>query len=632
MPNYVVLVRPDGQFSDISCLWACGIVSGLLGFKTSYLPPAKTRVSFYYTGQQYSFILGSYSGTMPMLNLDTAATDYNGDRAGDQKTHTTQQSDSTRTAAAQAPPIDMVEGEIDISNLMGVGITLLRHMASIQASDLARVECLLLDDIVRIISQNYRHHSSFGDFKISNDGGKLNVQWDGSSLDHEAWGVENPGDAKAKLENHNDHVNMTDNVDGYTDDGRWRFSQYLGWLGDFINVFVTDPVDALGRLAADQLRSGKARVHINNDGAVLIQSVADIVLEKVVRIPVPIRLRREEDPKGNRSDDSLRNQDQLAQWNPTGSLFEMAFQLREYSRWLGNMHSLARFRQMDRDFKVPTEKETPEPKLMSAEQDKLNVNKVGNEQVNNWRFGYACYRIYRDGSVQHVDAYGNSYTSTQTGIQISTTQDLLLQAAGSINIVAGRDINLLAKKNVGITAIEERIRLKAELGIWCLVQTGKFIVDFINVGVAFFRNAKLNVNNVLSTSVGGNLEVAGVVTGIQVAAVQTLVEGHHDGHVYPGFPAPDSSEDKFNFQESYGSVDLHQTHTQSTLDRGEQASSGSWALAGNSVSGRGAPWPGEAPTEKKSTGGQDLNQPSEVAATARPATLAPADIVLKVQV
>ena len=61
------------------------------------------------------------------------------------------------------PPVDLLPGELDLTNLHGVGVTLLRHLASLQAGDLARVECHLLDDLVRIVAQNFRHHSAIGD-------------------------------------------------------------------------------------------------------------------------------------------------------------------------------------------------------------------------------------------------------------------------------------------------------------------------------------------------------------------------------------------------------------------------------------------------------------------------------------
>jgi hypothetical protein len=629
LPNRLINVKLDGRYEAVTCVWAAGIISGLLGVNSSYTPPAKTRVLIFYTGGKYSFIIGSYSSVLTTPKLRRGVTDHNGPAAGDLQTNATLRKGDSKMADANTAPVDEVEGEFNMENYMGVGLSLLRGLASIQAGDMARVECLLLDDMVRILSRTYKHHSAFGDLKIVNDGGRLNVEWNGTSLDHEAWGELKPGDAKAKLDNNGDKVNMTDGVDGYNDDGRWRFSQYIGWLGDFINVFVTDPVNAIGKLAADQLRGGKAHIHINNDGAVLIQSVADIVLEKVVRIPVPIRLKRDEDPTGNRSDDSVRNTDQLAQWKPSddSNIFEMAFQLREYSRWLNNMHSLSRFRQLSHDFKVPTESQTPAPDLNSGEVDKKTVN----SGITNWRIAYSCIRIYRDGSVQTVDAYGNSMLTTKTGILISSTKSITLQAAGSVNIVAGRDINILAKQNVGITAVTDKVRLKAKAGIWMLVESGKFIMECLAAGKLYLKNAALNVANNLTVATTGNVETVGVVTALQMAAPSTMTADDHTGHIFPGSPQPVSDSDEFKFQEQYGDNQLYQTFSQAALERGEQESDGEWDFSGNVVSGKGAPWPGASAQEKKAVGGTNLNQPSSAAATAKPKALSMATIKMKVQ-
>lgn len=634
LPNRLISVKLDGRFEPITCLWAAGIISGLIGVNSSYTPPSKTRVLVYYTGGKYSFVIGSYSSILTVPKLKRGVTDHEGPAMGDLQTHATQRRPESKMADSNSAPVDETEGEFNMENIMGVGLSLLRGLASIQAGDMARVECLLLDDMVRILSRTYKHHSAFGDFKIVNDGGRLNVEWNGTSLDYEAWGDLKPGDAKAKLENNGDKVNMTDGVDGYTDEGRWRFTQYVGWLGDFINLFVTDPVNTIGKLAADQLRSGKSRIHINNDGAVLVQSVADIVLEKVVRIPVPIRLLRDEDPAGNRSDDSVRNTDQLAQWQPSNNdnVFEMAFQLREYARWLNNMHSMARFRQLSHDFKVPTEADTPAPQLTSGEADKQTANRdTQHHEVTNWRIAYSCIRIYRDGSVQTVDAYGNSMLTTKTGIQISSTQNILLQAAGSVNIVAGRDINLLARQSVGITAVKDKIRLKAKAGLWLLIESGKFIVDFVSSGVAFFKNASLNVNNACAIDKTGDIDANGIISAVQIEAENTMAADDHQGHIFPGAPIVTAVTDEFQFQTTYNGEQLYQTFAQSALAAGEQASDAEWPFSENAVAGKGSPWPGASAQEKKTTGGSSLNTPTSVAATAKPKALTAGAIKLKVQ-
>ena len=58
---------------------------------------------------------------------------------------------------------------------------------------------------------------------------------------------------------------------------------------------------------------------------------------------------------------------------------------------------------------------------------------------------YATIKIAKDGSILLLDSYENTITMSMTGIDVSSHNNLRLEAAGSVNIVAGRDINLLAK-------------------------------------------------------------------------------------------------------------------------------------------------------------------------------------------
>lgn len=631
VPNGTVMVRLDRpsvhEGPKYQCQWAAGIVSSLLGFRMNYLPPVNTKVVVMLTGREINYIIGSVPEGMVRPGLPGEVQQRTATGAGAPNYAASQIFSSSVHDRAQAfnahgPAVDLVEGELQLDNLAGVGISLLRHLASLQAGDLARVECHLMDDMVRIISDTFQHYTAFGDFKISNDGGKLNVIWQGTSHDHEAWGLLKANDAKMKLKPKSDTTLDFSEVDGESDDGRWRFTQYLGELGNFIQLWVTDPVEGLGKLAAGQVRAGKARLHVNNDGSVLVQSVADIVLEKVVAIPVPNQLKHEDDPHGDLSDGAPASLDPLKTWKPSdqANLFEMAFQLREYARWLNNSYSLGRFRQRRLDYEVPTEQATfnKGTDVNNREVDRAEVNKG----VNNWRLAYACIRIYRDGSIQTVDAYGNAITTTKTGVQISSASDLLLEAAGSINMVAGRDVNILARKNVNLTAVKEQIRLKAQTGLAMLVSAGHAVIELIsNRWLKII--GQLNVNNAVALQANGDVVAGGTVTGQHVAAVANdpaLMDDSGDMAVDSFYVEKASAADvpsvdaKFEFQSNYGATQQYESLTQQALRHEEQPSEGVWAFSENAVSGKGSPWPGTGVKQKISDGGTTLQQPSGAAA------------------
>lgn len=652
LPNNLIHVKLDGG-RIMDCVWAAGIISGLLGIKLNYIPPIETRVLVFVPKTQgLCYIIGSYPDNRASLSgSQQSVTDPNASSYANSEVFKTRGGGAARMS--QVPPIDLTEGDLDMTNLMGVGVSLLRHLSTLQAGDLARVECHLLDDMVRIISGTYVHHSAFGDMRITNDGGKLNVEWNGTSLNYEAWGAEHPADPKVKVTNKTeDHVSLDSNsqIDGFNDDGRWRFTSWLGWLGNFIHLFVTDPPENLGKLAAGQVRSGKFHMHVNNDGSFLLQSVSDIVLEKVVRIPVPIRKKREDDPEGNRSDGSIKEGKGLTLWQPSDGLnvFEMAFQLREYARWLNNTYSLARFRQLDQDFKVPSEADTPAPDPLAAEEDKKIIDKAAEiiptvPTTFGYRMAYSCIRIFRDGSIVLWDGYGNSVSMSDNGIQISSTSDLQLEAAGSINMIAGKEINMVARQSVNLTSVLDTVRIAALTSIQTLVKAGHFVMDFLVPGRLKVRNGTLNVNDCFGVGLSGNVDALGNITGLFLSA--SVTEGPHGyishmGHVFQGVPNVIPSIDEFRYPVLEVPKKLYQSLAQSTLVRLEQIGfdvqsvdniTVPWPLLSNIVPGKGSPWPGESATMMVA-GGVSLNSPAISNPGSTPRQMIPRPVVMQVKI
>lgn len=646
LPGQVVEVRLEGDGEVVRCVWAAGIMCGLLGFRLSHVPTINTRVLVLHSGMEHDFIVG----TLPALIVDGVQPDrkLTGEGAADYTTtapFTSRQDPNETGYTDHRPPVDLVEGEIDLSNLQGVGLSLLRHMASLQAGDLARVECHLHDDLVRIISDAFKHYTAFGEHSITNDGGRLNVVWHGTSREHEAMGRMRETDPLVKLKD-GDTVDQTD-VDPEKDDGRWRFSQYVGWLGNFVNMFVTDPVNQIGKLAEDAFRSGKARVHVGNDGAILLQSVSDIVLEKVVRIPVPVPLRREDSADGNRTDDPAANYDFLKAWQPSdqGNVFEMAFQLREYARWLSATHSLARFRQLNREWRVPTELQTPAPSLSADETDRRQANlPTASASVAAWRLAYSAIRIFRDGSIQTVDAYGNSITSTKTGVLFDTPRDFTFVAGGSFNVLAARDINLVAQKDVGITAAKGAIRVKAETALQMFVKAGHAVIEttgtyLLKLIGAFKIGTRMDVSKEGDMILRGTLHAAtAYVQGDVIArymAHATPMAGpyNHYNHVGiagpPPMPVGQVVQDEFKFPTSHPGESLYEPYGQQMLRRGELGGTTAWNLLDNAVEGKGAPWPGSR-LWKQADGGTSLNTPStDPAPAAKPQPLTSVPVVVR---
>ena len=491
----VCIAEEDSQLVIENCVWAAGIFSNLFGFRFNYTPPRGSHILVLYGGEQ-SFIIG---GFLTKFEGDTsgmkrAATSTDEKKTGVKAWFDTMLQSKLRKIHAPRdgntqnrggdPLWDMVEGELEITNLLGVGATFLRHIAQLKAGELAKVECSLIDDMVRIVSSTYKHHSSFGDYKIYNDGGRLNVRWDGTNSDWETFGKEDPEEEKIEQ---GDFKNSLKPVDNMANEAKWRFSQFVGFLGDFVNMFVTDPIVLEGSdsFLQQKTRSGKSRVHLNEDGTVLISTVNEFIIEKTPRITVPLEQLPEHHKDGNKPGEEFLNEDglkYLKNWDFEASggidnIHYCVYQVREYAKWLSNQHALAQFLRLDKDWKVPRESEVPEPELQGQHQkDKMTANK-GNKVPEAALNSYATIKICKDGSIVLLDSYDNAVTLSKSGLQLSSHNNVQIESAGSINMVAGRDINMLARNSIDLTSTKGGLSLRGENFIQQYCRRGGIILE-----------------------------------------------------------------------------------------------------------------------------------------------------------
>jgi len=189
----------------------------------------------------------------------------------------------------------------------------------------------------------------------------------------------------------------------------------------------------------------------------------------VCRISVPIKLKDEFDPEGDGhiSNSELpepTDKEPIKSWNwgASGGVeqsFWAVYQLRDYGRWFSNYYSKARFHQLKKDWKVPPENQVPEPERQhSDEDDKKSVSTGGVDEVE----VYSCIRMYRDGSISLLDGYENSVTLSRNGINIASSTNLQLEAAGNISMVAGRDVHVVGRNSADVSALKGGISIRGE--------------------------------------------------------------------------------------------------------------------------------------------------------------------------
>jgi hypothetical protein len=445
-------VEIDGVGVNLVCTWAAGIFSPILGIRTKYYPTLDTKVAILATGLNSGWIIT----TAPSEKYDIAAggaLTMAGVQLDDEKLEPFEQ-ELDGMGLSVTNPNDLLEGEFAISNNFGVAIQFLTTLIKMQASERAKIEASLMDDMVRIVSETFKHYSSFGDFQIYNDG-RLNVRFDGSSYEFESFGKENNTDPLVNVNNKQVEFQKT-----YNETGRWRFSEYIGFLGDFIHTFVTEPNETLAAIAAEAIRPGKARMQMHSDGTILMQSVADIAIERVCRVVSPTEIKRQDDPEGNKKNefDKL-NKEYLKIWSYGRDMSKAhyaSYQLRQYARWLSCFHSFARFHQLNKDWSIPKETDF-EHSWHNQEKDVEQAN-AGQDKLYDV---YATFRIMRDGSILIMDGFNSAISMVRGNIQMSAVRHIEIDAAGDIRINAGQNLYIKARRNIEISAIAGGLTLKA---------------------------------------------------------------------------------------------------------------------------------------------------------------------------
>lgn len=423
-----------------SVLAAAPVFGGLMGFNVRGRLSIGTKVAMFYGTPSFIYSVippttedGKYGHNRAMIWGDDVLDAPEGETFND-------------------APIDMVPGEFEIANLFGVAMQFLTNLMRLTAGDRAAVEVHLINDMVRIISAQYRHISGIGEDLIF-DHGRPTMERSWSSYRHELMN---------QLEESKPYADLSgDAVDAskLTDDqmliaGRHRLIEFIGFAGDFIHSFITDPAEVAASTLADMASgAGKSWIHRNSDGSVIVQSVADIRLERVCRIPVPVRNASHEDPSKTKEREYSKLDADFLKLPDFGSLdkknaYRMAYHLRSYSRWLSRYHAFARVHQLGAtDYALKGENESPKPSWTNREADR-DVAAPGVDYYDS----YACISIMRDGSIIMHDGYGSTVAMSNGNVQVSASRHLDLEAAGDIRVVAGGSLLVKVRRNVEVSA------------------------------------------------------------------------------------------------------------------------------------------------------------------------------------
>jgi hypothetical protein len=274
-------------------------LSSFLGFKEVIVPQPGSRVLCAQVGANSCYILGVIpQNNMTSENIPgrsmTGAGDPHMDQAN-QKGHV----DKNSILSINRRPSDIVDGEYAIGDEFGTMLAFFQQMITLKGSELAQVQCFLMDDLVRIISHNFQHYTALGEYNIWHDGKSIMAEFGATHQPGESYGrplVES--DSGAPMFTKTGSNDVKDDSDFYkiAEDERTRAIErlkiFLGRLGDFLHVYMVrpDPQETRGfDKKPSKPDTGLFDFHLGLDGGAHIRSVKEVFIEKTNWIRVPHR-------------------------------------------------------------------------------------------------------------------------------------------------------------------------------------------------------------------------------------------------------------------------------------------------------------------------------------------------------
>lgn len=448
---------------------ASALVSNFLGFKDCSLPQPGTRV-LCATAATTCYIIGILPSSslavdaLPsraMLGAKNALAD-GANRVGHR--------DRTTVIHDGRMPTDVVDGEYVVANELGVLLGLYQEMASLKASELAQIQCFLFDDLVRIISHNYQHFTSMGEYNIYNDGKRLMSEFGATHIPAEAYGrpaVEGDGSEPVFKDISNHSVDDKSDFYDFSVDERLkaveRFKLFLGSVGDFLHLFVVRPDPKEIRIQGKDATSpdtGLSDIHLGIDGGIHVRSVKEIFLEKTNWIRVPARIAAPDDPEGddaNSLDYEKKkpfkfNEDYKFKENP---MFQ-ALQLRDYVAYVNEKLNYQNFKKHEKDFTVNDD--------ISQEKALNEIKELDKESSLNqesYKLNTAGVYLMPNGGITIRDAWNSAIVMEGGNIYLQPAKDLVSQPLRSNIVKAGGNINMTCRGHIDLSSTLEGIRVKS---------------------------------------------------------------------------------------------------------------------------------------------------------------------------
>lgn len=383
---------------------------------------------------------------------------------------------------------DVLPGDWAQQNLYGVLTGIFGMVATMRASDRAKLEVHVLDDLVRMVSNQFQHLSSLGELHIYNDGGLVSFEFAGSGHDLEVAGVDEYTDEGIfQQQNRDDQYLQADF--GLAEAGQTlkrRCQLFVGALSDLFQMFIAKPQPGTETYENESKLQGLFHAQVDSSGALRVTAANGVSLRRADRIPVPKKIKEPWDPSGARPEDDDFELDEKKpfEYDPDHP-FGRNLQLYDGDEWLlGQAYRM--FDKLDGDWY------TPEKSELNVPDDEYDTIGKATEHFGEYDERQAGVFVEADGSVVIRDAWGSEVYMRGGNIVISCPGDLMSQSGGSVVQLGGRDVVVKARKSVDITATDNDVRLKAQKNMHAYSAEGGILLetDSANTGHGFTDGAQ----------------------------------------------------------------------------------------------------------------------------------------------